>query len=159
MISLLQWRSWNNRYRRWNKPSTQKKLLAKQRLNSLLSKLSNKALQSESGTFLGTSLPLAPPSIPSPPCTRQDYEIKLALIGLVQEKMLNGLAAEIPLDHIENFERVCNFSRTNGVPPDYIKCNSLASLSPDWYTYYMGTSQSSVLKPFLHEDENRSSEA
>ena len=36
--------------------------------------------------------------------------------------MFNGLAAEIPLDHIENFERVCNFSRANGVPPDYVKC-------------------------------------
>ncbi|KAF2596891.1 hypothetical protein F2Q68_00010222 [Brassica cretica] len=24
--------------------------------------------------------------------------------------------------NIENFERVCNFSRANGVPPDYVKC-------------------------------------
>ena len=44
------------------------------------------------------------------------------MIGLVQKKMFSGLAAEIPLDHIENFERVCNFSRANGVPPDYVKC-------------------------------------
>ena len=36
--------------------------------------------------------------------------------------MVNGLAAEIPLDHMENFERVCNFSLANGVPPDYVKC-------------------------------------
>ena len=57
-----------------------------------------------------------------PPCTRQDYEIKHDLIDLVQKNMFNGLAAEIPLNHIENFERVCNFSRVNGVPPDYVKC-------------------------------------
>ena len=44
------------------------------------------------------------------------------MISLVQKKTFNGLAAEIPLDHIENFERVFNFSRANGVPPDYIKC-------------------------------------
>ncbi|XP_033133991.1 uncharacterized protein LOC108870445 [Brassica rapa] len=28
----------------------------------------------------------------------------------------------IPMDHIEAFERICNFSRSNGVPPDYVKC-------------------------------------
>ena len=59
---------------------------------------------------------------PPPHCTRQDYGIKPALIGLVQKKIFNGLVAEILLDHIENFERDCNFSRANGVPPDYIKC-------------------------------------
>lgn len=26
------------------------------------------------------------------------------------------------MDHIEAFERICNFSRSNGVPPDYVKC-------------------------------------
>ena len=36
--------------------------------------------------------------------------------------MFNSRAAKILMDHIENFERVCNFSRTNGVPPGYIKC-------------------------------------
>ena len=39
----------------------------------------------------------------------------------MQKKTFNGLAAEIHLDHIENFERVCKFSRANGVPPDYLK--------------------------------------
>ncbi|KAF3539190.1 hypothetical protein F2Q69_00023664 [Brassica cretica] len=61
-------------------------------------------------------------AINPPHCTRQDYGIKPALIGLVQKKIFNGLVAEILLDHIENFERDCNFSRANGVPPDYIKC-------------------------------------
>ncbi|XP_048599685.1 uncharacterized protein LOC106441611 [Brassica napus] len=26
------------------------------------------------------------------------------------------------MDNIEAFERICNFSRSNGVPPDYVKC-------------------------------------
>ncbi|XP_013589309.1 PREDICTED: uncharacterized protein LOC106297653 [Brassica oleracea var. oleracea] len=71
---------------------------------------------------LPRKFPTTRSAINPPPCTRQDYEIKLALISLVQKKTFNGLAAEIPLDHTENFERVCNFSRANGVPPDYIKC-------------------------------------
>ncbi|XP_033143261.1 uncharacterized protein LOC117132617 [Brassica rapa] len=57
-----------------------------------------------------------------PPCTRQDYEIKPALIGLVQKSTFSGLTSDIPMDHIEAFERICNFSRSNGVPPDYVKC-------------------------------------
>ena len=36
--------------------------------------------------------------------------------------MFGGLTTDIPMDHIETFERVCNFSRSNGVPPDYVKC-------------------------------------
>ncbi|XP_048623789.1 uncharacterized protein LOC106384712 [Brassica napus] len=57
-----------------------------------------------------------------PPCTRQDYEIKPALISLVQKSTFSGLTTDIPMDHIEAFERICNFSRSNGVPPDYVKC-------------------------------------
>ena len=61
-------------------------------------------------------------AINPPPCQRQDFETKPAFITLVQRKMFNGLPDEIPMDHIENFERVCGFTRANGVPPDYIKC-------------------------------------
>ena len=71
---------------------------------------------------LPRNFPTTRSAINPPPCTRRDYEIKPALIGLVQKKIFNGLAAEIPMDHIENFDIVCNFSRANGVPPDYIKC-------------------------------------
>ena len=65
------------------------------------------------------------------PCTRQDYEIKPALIGLVQKKMFNGLAAEIPLDHIANFERVCNFSRA-------MECHQTTSNAPCSHSLLMG---------------------
>ena len=65
-ISLLQWRSCNNRCSRCNRQSTPKKLLAKQQPTLLLSKSSSKAPPSESGTFRVTSPPLAPPSIRLP---------------------------------------------------------------------------------------------
>ncbi|CAN7126974.1 unnamed protein product, partial [Brassica rapa subsp. narinosa] len=68
------------------------------------------------------NLPATRSAINPPPCTRQDFEIKPALIGLVQRKIFNGLPAEIPMDHIENFEKMCGFTKANGVPPDYIKC-------------------------------------
>ncbi|XP_048599790.1 uncharacterized protein LOC125579922 [Brassica napus] len=68
------------------------------------------------------NLPATRSAINPPPCARQDFEIKPALIGLVQRKIFNGLPAEIPMDHIENFEKMCGFTKANGVPPDYIKC-------------------------------------
>jgi len=68
------------------------------------------------------NLPTTRSAINPPPCTRQDFEIKPALINLVQRKIFNGLPAEIPMDHIENFEKMCGFTKANGVPPDYIKC-------------------------------------
>ena len=37
-------------------------------------------------------------------CLRQDFEIKLDLITLVQRKVFNGLPAEILMEHIESFE-------------------------------------------------------
>ena len=68
------------------------------------------------------NLPATRSAINPPPCTRQDFEIKPALISLVLRKIFNGLPVEISMDHIENFEKVCGFTRANGVPPDYIKC-------------------------------------
>ncbi|CAA7037716.1 unnamed protein product [Microthlaspi erraticum] len=35
---------------------------------------------------------------------RNDYEIKPQIIALVRQNQFNGLPAEHPLDHIENFE-------------------------------------------------------
>ncbi|XP_013617567.1 PREDICTED: uncharacterized protein LOC106324094 [Brassica oleracea var. oleracea] len=34
----------------------------------------------------------------------------------------SGLTTDILMEHIEAFERICNFYRSNGVPPDYVKC-------------------------------------
>ena len=57
-----------------------------------------------------------------PPCLRQNFEMKPALIGLVQRKVFSGLSTEIPMEHIESFQKFCSFTRANGLPLDYIKC-------------------------------------
>ncbi|CAA7053160.1 unnamed protein product [Microthlaspi erraticum] len=38
------------------------------------------------------------------------------------DNQFNGLPAEHPLDHIENFEEICSTTRSNGVSADYLKC-------------------------------------
>ncbi|XP_048599929.1 uncharacterized protein LOC106393494 [Brassica napus] len=82
-----------------------------------------------------------------PPCTRQDYEIKPARIGLVQKSTFSGLTSDIPMDHIEAFERICNFSRSNGVPPDYVKCTlfpfSLEGKASRWLQSFPNSSLTS----------------
>ncbi|CAA7052859.1 unnamed protein product [Microthlaspi erraticum] len=53
---------------------------------------------------------------------RNDYEIKPQIIALVRQNQFNGLPAEHPLDHIENFEEICSTTRSNGVSADYLSC-------------------------------------
>ncbi|KAG7532294.1 F-box domain [Arabidopsis thaliana x Arabidopsis arenosa] len=68
--------------------------------------------------------------------TRQDYEIKYSLINLVQNRCFNGLATENPMDHIEAFEALCNTTKANGVPYDYLRLTlfkfSLADKALRW---------------------------
>ncbi|WZZ64126.1 hypothetical protein YC2023_075496 [Brassica napus] len=45
-----------------------------------------------------------------------------ACFDLVQRKVFSGISTENPMEHIESFEKVCSFTRANGVSPDYIKC-------------------------------------
>ncbi|CAA7038939.1 unnamed protein product [Microthlaspi erraticum] len=59
---------------------------------------------------------------PSTTPARNDYEIKPQIIALVRQNQFNGLPAEHPLDHIENFEEICSTTRSNGVSADYLKC-------------------------------------
>ncbi|KAL1189001.1 hypothetical protein V5N11_015998 [Cardamine amara subsp. amara] len=44
------------------------------------------------------------------------------MIALVKQHLFHGLPAENPMDHIENFEEICDTTKSNGVPADYIKC-------------------------------------
>uniref|UniRef100_A0A1J3HSD7 Retrotransposon gag domain-containing protein n=1 Tax=Noccaea caerulescens TaxID=107243 RepID=A0A1J3HSD7_NOCCA len=43
------------------------------------------------------------------------------MINLVQNKMFHGLPCEDPIDHLDEFDRLCNLSRVNGVSEDAIK--------------------------------------
>jgi len=49
---------------------------------------------------LPCNIPTTRSAIVPPPCTRQDFEINPALIGLVQRKVFSGLFTEIPMEHI-----------------------------------------------------------
>ena len=71
---------------------------------------------------LPRNIPTTRSAIVPPPYTRQDFEIKPALIGLVQRKVFSSLSTEIPMEHIESFEKVSSFTRANDVPPDCIRC-------------------------------------
>ncbi|XP_013617253.1 PREDICTED: uncharacterized protein LOC106323719 [Brassica oleracea var. oleracea] len=85
---------------------------------------------------LPRNIPATRSAIAPPPCQRVDFEIKPAMINLVQRKMFHRLSTEIPMEHIEAFEEICSFTRANGVPPDYIKCMlfpfSLANKASRW---------------------------
>ncbi|CAA7039510.1 unnamed protein product [Microthlaspi erraticum] len=70
--------------------------------------------------LLLTLLEINPIHPPLP--ARNDYEIKPQIIALVRQNQFNGLPAEHPLDHIENFEEICSTTRSNGVSADYLKC-------------------------------------
>ncbi|KAL1189315.1 hypothetical protein V5N11_014318 [Cardamine amara subsp. amara] len=71
-----------------------------------------------------------------PVVERQDYEIKPQMISLVKQHLFHGLQAEIPMDHIENFEEICSTTRSNGVSQEFLKCKlfpfSLADKASRW---------------------------
>ncbi|CAA7030627.1 unnamed protein product [Microthlaspi erraticum] len=50
-----------------------------------------------------------------------NFEIKLGMINLVQNKMFHGLSSEDPIDHLDEFDRLCDLTKINGVSEDAIK--------------------------------------
>ncbi|CAA7032396.1 unnamed protein product [Microthlaspi erraticum] len=75
-------------------------------------------------------------AIVPPAVQRQDFEIKPSMIALVKDHLFHGLPAEVPMDHIENFEEICSTTSSNGVPADFLKCKlfpfSLANKASRW---------------------------
>ncbi|CAA7038484.1 unnamed protein product [Microthlaspi erraticum] len=92
---------------------------------------------------------------------RNDYEIKPQIIALVRQNQFNGLPAEHPLDHIENFEEICSTTRSNGVSADYLKCKlfsfSLGDKASRWlkslpaHSIPLGMSTRRFHQPLLHQ--------
>ncbi|CAA7018898.1 unnamed protein product [Microthlaspi erraticum] len=82
-------------------------------------------------TFYQNRSAIVPPNV-----QRQDFEIKLGMIKLVKDHIFHGLPAEIPADHIQNFEEICSTTGSNGVPADFLKCKlfpfSLANKASRW---------------------------
>lgn len=52
----------------------------------------------------------------------QDYKIKPQINALVKHNQLHGLTTEHPMDYIKLFYEICSTTKSNGVPPDNLKC-------------------------------------
>ncbi|CAA7021261.1 unnamed protein product [Microthlaspi erraticum] len=76
-------------------------------------------------TFYQNRSAIVPPNV-----QRQDFEIKPSMIALVKDHIFHGLPAEIPVDHIQNFEEICSTTGSNGVPADFLKCKLFHSHLP-----------------------------
>ncbi|XP_013624420.1 PREDICTED: uncharacterized protein LOC106330511 [Brassica oleracea var. oleracea] len=50
-----------------------------------------------------------------------NFEIKSSLINMIENNKYHGLALEDPLDHLDQFDKYCGFSKTNGVSEDAFK--------------------------------------
>ncbi|CAA7049922.1 unnamed protein product [Microthlaspi erraticum] len=71
-----------------------------------------------------------------PPVQNHNFEIKLGMINLVQNKMFHGLPSEDPIDHLDELDRLCDLTLINGISEDAIKLRlfpmSLADKAHQW---------------------------
>ncbi|KAG7656566.1 Retrotransposon gag domain [Arabidopsis suecica] len=56
-----------------------------------------------------------------PPIQNNNFEIKSGLIAMVQGNKFQGLPMENPLDHLDEFERLCGLTKINGVSENGFK--------------------------------------
>ncbi|KAG7578930.1 Retrotransposon gag domain [Arabidopsis thaliana x Arabidopsis arenosa] len=56
-----------------------------------------------------------------PPVQNNNFEIKSGLIAMVQGNKFHGLPMEDPLDHLDEFDRLCSLTKINGVSEDDFK--------------------------------------
>ncbi|KAG7559359.1 Retrotransposon gag domain [Arabidopsis thaliana x Arabidopsis arenosa] len=56
-----------------------------------------------------------------PPVQNNNFEIKSGLIAMVQGNKFHGLPMEDPLDHLDEFDRLCTLTKINGVSEDGFK--------------------------------------
>ena len=59
---------------------------------------------------------IAPPAIQN-----NNFEIKSGLISMIQGNKFHGLPMEDPLDHLDEFDRLYNLTKINGVSEDGFK--------------------------------------
>ena len=59
--------------------------------------------------------------IRQPPIEANNFELKLALITMVQQNQFIGHSSEDPNEHLGKFLRMANIVKMNGVNPDVIK--------------------------------------
>ncbi|KAG7564179.1 Reverse transcriptase domain [Arabidopsis suecica] len=56
-----------------------------------------------------------------PTVQNNNFEIKSGLISMIQGNKFHGLPLEDPLDHFDNFDRLCSLTKINGVSEDSFK--------------------------------------
>ncbi|XP_048613268.1 uncharacterized protein LOC106411936 [Brassica napus] len=59
--------------------------------------------------------------IRAPAVENNNFEIKSSLINMIQSDKYHGLALEDPLDHLDNFDKLCGTTKINGVSEDAFK--------------------------------------
>ena len=59
---------------------------------------------------------IAPPTTPA-----NDFEIRSAMITLIERRQFSGAKHESPLNHLKEFEKYCNTIKVNGVSQEFIR--------------------------------------
>ena len=72
-----------------------------------------------------------------PPIEANKFELKLALITMVQQHQFTGHPSEDPNEHLGRFMRMADTMKLNGVRPDVIKLQlfpfSLRDVAATWF--------------------------
>ncbi|KAF8044529.1 hypothetical protein N665_8480s0001, partial [Sinapis alba] len=56
--------------------------------------------------------------IRAPAVAANNFEIKSSLINMIENHKYNGLPLEDPFDHLDQFNKYCGLSKTNGISED-----------------------------------------
>ena len=71
------------------------------------------------------------------PIDANNFELKLALISMVQQQEFGGSPSEDPNGHLSNFLQLCSTIKMNGVDPNVIKLKlfpfSLRDKARNWF--------------------------
>ncbi|XP_024014711.1 protein kinase 4-like [Eutrema salsugineum] len=59
--------------------------------------------------------------IQAPPLQNNNFEVKASLLNMVHNSKFHGLPMEDPLEHLDQFDRVCDLTKINGVSEDSFK--------------------------------------
>ena len=76
-------------------------------------------------------------AVRQPPIEANNFELKPALITMVQQHQFTGHPSEDPDEHLGSFMRMANIVRLNGVRPDVVKLQlfpfSLRDMEATWF--------------------------
>ncbi|XP_013624703.1 PREDICTED: uncharacterized protein LOC106330843 [Brassica oleracea var. oleracea] len=83
--------------------------------------------------------------IRAPAVENNNFEIKSSLINMIQSNKYHGLALEDPLDHLDNFDKLCGTTKISGVSEDAFKLRLFPfSLGDKAHTWEKSLSRDSI---------------